>query len=326
MIYKDKPAYQSFDRFKEAVEKVKTSNRLSGVKAASETRYREHLNEYQYDNEDTLLNEILPLIIKRDHGVETESHGEWWSEGLKVNTNREFKRTLLPNCHDGRGDGAEIAKLLKKVDGMTNPKPDRTYGVRPTFLPSPEGLTVSKETDQLLSISPGLIAAFFLIEGKSYAGSMFEAENQARRGGATLVNAGRKLFKLTGKEDVQGADDRTYVYSATLDPQAIKIWIHWAEVRPNGRVHFHMNRIFGCLLDDDNALEKIRNVTHNIIEWGLNERLDSLKEVYSDVWEGEPKRVKDVAVQMQARKDSEREAKKLKRNSVKLVTSVPLLD
>ena len=317
MIYKDKTAYLDFHQFKEAVEKVKTSTRSSGVKAASEKRFREQLQEYQYDNEDTLLNEILPLIIKRDHDVDTQTHGEWWSEGLKVNTNREFKRTFLPNCHDGQGHGAEIAKLLKKVDGMTNPKPDRTYGVRPSFLPSPEGLTLSTETDQLISISPGLTAAFFLVEGKSYAGNMFEAENQARRGGATLVNAGRKLFKLAGREDAQGPDDKTNVYSATFDPQVIKVWIHWAEVRSNGKVHFHMNRVFGCLFDDDDVLGKIRNVAHNIIDWGLNERLDLLKQVYSKVWEGEPKRVRELAIQMQTRKDADREAKRLRKSSEK---------
>ena len=289
MIYKDQQAYLNFSQFKEVVEKVKISDRSSNVKAASEKRFREHLQEYQDDIEDTYLDEIIPLIIKKEHGGDTNTHGDWWSEGLRINTNREFERNSLPNCLPGQS--AEIAKLLRKVDGMKNPKPDRTYGVRPSFVPLPEGLHTTTETDQLMYISPGLTAAFFLIEGKSHQGSMSEAENQARRGGAILVNAERQLAQLAGREDGPGPDDKTYIYSATLDPQAIKVWVHWAEVRPNGKVHFHMNHIFSCALGDGDALMKMRRITHNTIEWGLNERLDGLKQVYAKVWESEPKRL-----------------------------------
>ena len=85
-----------------------------------------------------------------------------------------------------------------------------------------------------------------------------------------------------------------------------------------------MNRIFDCLLDDDNTLKRIRNVTHNIIEWGLNERLDLLKRVYVKVWESEPKRVKDMAVRLQAKKTTEREAKTLRRSSERDANAVTL--
>ena len=45
----------------------------------------------------------------------------------------------------------------------------------------------------LLEIVTKVRHAFLIIEGKSHAGSAAVAENQARRGGATLVKAARKL-------------------------------------------------------------------------------------------------------------------------------------
>lgn len=51
-----------------------------------------------------------------------------------------------------------------------------------------------------------------VIEGKGARGEDSEAVNQACRAGAALVNAGRLLRERIGDPDVEGADDRTFVW------------------------------------------------------------------------------------------------------------------
>ena len=66
---------------------------------------------------------------------------------------------------------------MAKVDGMTNPKPDSTYGVHIDHYPILDDVTVSAYIDFLLAIVPILHHAFLIIEGKSDSGSKAEAEN-----------------------------------------------------------------------------------------------------------------------------------------------------
>lgn len=80
-----------------------------------------------------------------------------------------------------------------------------------------------------MEVAHGQNHSFFIIEGKSNKGSHTDAENQARRGGATLVNAARILYDRISMEDVTGADERTFVFSATVTPEFMAIWVHWAE-------------------------------------------------------------------------------------------------
>ena len=53
------------------------------------------------------------------------------------------------------------------------------------------------------------------------------AEIQARRGGAELVHAARLLrTQLNMSEVTQGPDSHTYVYSCTVTPNFLALWVH----------------------------------------------------------------------------------------------------
>ena len=53
-----------------------------------------------------------------------------------------------------------------------------------------------------------------------------EAEYQARRRGAMLVNARRQVYELMGDVETKGAaDDRTFVFSAIISPNTTEFWV-----------------------------------------------------------------------------------------------------
>ena len=101
-----------------------------------------------------------------------------------------------------------------------------------------------------------------------------------------LVNAGRKLRERIGEDDVVGADLRTIVFSATLGPKTMEIWVHWAEVLEAG-TEFHMNMLASKSLADKHALPELRRSIHNILDWGCLTRMKELEDLYKriHIWE-----------------------------------------
>ena len=207
----------------------------------------------------------------------------FWDDGLAVKVDCEFRKGFLP----GREKDEELSRAMAKVDGMTNPKPDYTYGLRIDHYPIPDDVTVSAYIDFLLEVVPILHHPFFIIEGKSDSGSKAEAENQACRGGAALINAARQLRERIGARatEATGPDQQTYIYSATLSPGLMDIWVHWAEVRTTPRPPvFHMNRLDSVSLHSDGAAGKLRMITHNILDWGCVDRSPQIQEVYNQIF------------------------------------------
>lgn len=112
---------------------------------------------------------------------------------------------------------------------MKNPKPDRAYGLALDIFPRSAGLPMSQRTSQLLNIIPTLLAPFFIIEGRSNGGNVAGAQEQAARGGATLVSTQLELLANAGILDtnVTGINHDTFVYSATMDARAMEFHVHF---------------------------------------------------------------------------------------------------
>lgn len=296
MLFQGSSAWDKYPDFKEHVRSVVNMPRPSGVKARSVKKLQEKSEFYKGANEDTILREILPLIIKPERrvykngndfiekDVEQWAVDDYWEDGLGIEVNRLFRKMdLLPNAYLDLGLAKKIAEALVKEDGMKEPKPDCVYGIRPTRFPKPDG---TLHTHPYLEIVHQIHQAFLIVEGKSEQGQISQAENQACRGAATLINAARMLLSELGVEDVVGPDSRTYIYFVTQDAKIMEIYVHWAEVG-TGPVRYHMNRICSKSLNDDSALEMLRRVLHNILDWGLVDRYEDLKQRYDMLYEKE---------------------------------------
>ena len=292
-----------YPEFRSMVDNILHSERGSTMKPESARRIIEHQQYYFDSNENTILYNIIPLILKKDYmrnlGLEseaaktaekavtnTEDRGtqsdeeqewvsrEWFDDGVATTINRDCRRTLLPVQGYG-GLDVNVVKLLAKENGMTNPRPDFCYGLRTDKLTVPPDVVLSSDVKTFLEVAPDMEHAFLIIEGKSNKGSIGEAQNQARRGGATLVNAGRKLLEYIEEPDVTGADTRTFVFSATAAPGLIEINVHWAEVLQDHTL-FHMTYLKSYILQDEDQLPGLRATLHNILSWACIDRLQSL--------------------------------------------------
>lgn len=337
LLHDNRKALNRYPAFKEKVLGVINQDRSSRMKDGSVQKVRDRQEFCDRANEDTFLQILLPLVVKGTYLGKNTKEGEaledfnhrladcksdddrerlkeaelgveeFWDDGLRVTVNKEFQKTLLPNAYLDQGFEADIAKALAKVEGMKNPKPDRAYGLDKNKYPVPRGIIVSAETRVLLEIAPLMQDTFFFVEGKGIRGSGAEAENQARRGGATLVNAKRHLHALM--QDVEtkdSADERTFVFSATMSPQVMDIWVHWAEVTKQDGVIFHMNRLISKSLYDDGGIPQLRIALNNILEWGCNSRNSELQDFYNRLYMHEKTKLEDKMNESNAGRSSKR--------------------
>ena len=270
--------------------------------------FKKRLSQYQSRKEDSFLAACLPLLIKngrnvrvdpRKDGIEAgEQHDpeeieenttpgyryllrEWEEDGIVTAVGEEFRRGFLPSPFPN-----DLVKEMRKVDGMTNAKPDRCYGLIPHMFPAPS-VQIYRDPAiiDMIALLDSLYHAFFFIEGKSNGGIMAAAENQARRGGATLVFSMREWLSEIKVPDVgPGADNRTFVFSATMTPELILIWVHWAEILPDGTVNYHMDYLESCAFRDDERIPKIRQTIHNIFSWGSTDRVTKLKPYHDQMY------------------------------------------
>lgn len=217
-------------------------------------------------------------------------------DGLMVLTDQLFARDFLPCWH--AEERKKIQKAMMKVPGMTTPKPDVVYGLWSNLHPTYGEEKKSFCTRAVIGVAYNMTHPFFLIEGKRDGGSLVEAENQACRGGACLVNARRILDARGGKKDQLGFDRDSFAFSMTLDYNIAVIWLHWCEIRlktenesdslkansENCCEYFHMDRLQEFYIRRASEITDLISVINNILDWGCLQRKGEVERVLHDVW------------------------------------------
>lgn len=69
----------------------------------------------------------------------------------------------------------------------------------------------------------------------------------------------------------------TCLSSLTSEMWSLALWIHWRELDKHGTVQYKMEIIHLATLRDLDALLVTRRMLRNIVDWSLNERLNSIK-------------------------------------------------
>ena len=295
LSFNDKAAFERYPLFKDKIFNIIGGDRSSGMKPESHKKFEAYLDCYARYNEATFLKKIFPLLMK--DGLHLREGGNWTEaekqqlgqpdyleyrdflidEGIVESADRDFLRTMLPSSCNKECE-TYMAKVLAKVAGMVNPKPDYTFGIKRDRLPPiPENI-VPGYINGLLNIAPGTRHAFLIVEGKPYNGVKADAENQVRRGGATLVNAARTLRGIVEKDadkddpDADAPDENSFVFSVVMSPDVVEFWVHWYEGKGQRQEadvgKYHMNRLASRNLVEEDNRKDIRRMMHNIMEWG----------------------------------------------------------
>ena len=258
-IYQDQEAYQKYPQFKKTVQDIVHAKRDSIMSTEELEEFFEQRRYLKRLNEDTYLHNLLPLIISRKYvkkeakptdgdrvieeadlqRFETAAENSepnktkarkdyiftsrrWIQDGILVKMNANLLPAAIPNRFGGEGYLPQIAAALAKEQGLTEARPDYLYAIKPDAYRD-ESVTLSPHLQALLGVAPGVQHPFFIVEGKSEQGSVADAQNQARRGGASLVHTTRSLLAYIGESDVEGLDTRTFIFSATMSPNIMEI-------------------------------------------------------------------------------------------------------
>ena len=306
----DYQALGKYPRFKEMIFDIVSSERHSEMKPKSVKRIEKISPVLEEANEATFMNNLLPLIIKKERIAGRKNDGstslsgnmsededlvevpnpepgfvyrsrDWFDDGVYAVTDHDFRKDLLPHGYVDE----QVAQMLKKDDNMLTPRPDRCYGLLRNWIPVPSDIQLSSEIRKYIEPCPNLSHPFFLIEGKSNKGDKFGMQLQARRGGASLVNAMRQLLTKIKEPLVTGSgvDDRNFVFSATMFPGLIDIWVHWAELE-NGQAIFHMSAIKTFATKDPDHMRQARKLLNNIMTWGLDLKARRLSELHEKIY------------------------------------------
>lgn len=328
----DHPVFETkYSSFEEEVQKLLGGARNSAMKTSSAKGITRFIKGNYTLPEEDIMWQLLPMIAPMTHSTnEKDSQGAWivahFSEdGAVVTKNRQFVKDLLPSWNSAREatDWSCLCKQMAKERGMTHPKPDFTYGIRENHHPTINTKTFSPYTRALMGVAPFILHPYLIVETKTVNTSLIEAENQAIRGGATLVHARRLLNARSGKVDDLGVDKDSYVFSMTMDTSTAKIWVNWCEIdewEPNndGKKElfetYHMNELFKADLEDPAKLKLLRAKMHNIIDWGCGARMGEIREVMDRIYAVEQAEQADARIAGQAAAvEGESPTKRLKR-------------
>ncbi|KAI4189852.1 MAG: hypothetical protein L6R41_001169 [Letrouitia leprolyta] len=313
LFQNDREAFAKYPDFEKQVNDILDRERSSSVDPGEFQDFQLAWNEYKDKNEDTVLNKLLPFFVKEKRTVKVEGMGRdedvyavvpFLKSGLVEISNREFSRTCLPFQQDGSSIDKTLVSAMAKENGMTNPKPDRTFGISMSkhWFPD-EGFPVPPEIAIWLETIRGMHHPFFVVEGKSFQGNLLDSWNQANRACATIGSMLRRILTTLGWPDVVGADTRTFVFSATLSPNVMNIWVHWVEVPgPNAMPNYHMTKLVSKALDEEENFGPLRKMLHNILDWGCGPRFETLKPLYAGIVTYKEKKAKQAEQQALAAK------------------------
>ncbi|KAL6717708.1 hypothetical protein ACLMJK_005623 [Lecanora helva] len=304
-LFKKMNKFNEYPDFKAEVMKIVEGERFSRMKAKSVDLFERTHKKYIDKNENTLLNNLIPLILKSKRKVKADpkTFGEamddvsdthegdlvkgevysalWFDDGVMVLSDQNLIGDLLPDVYN---DNDLNKELEKKGDEMKTPRPDRIYGLDPELFEMPLPLLLDRYVESTLEVCPSMYFTYFLIEGKSNDGNALVAENQARRGGATIVNGMRCVYAFIEQpRNELGPDWKTFIFSGTMNINTFDIWVHWALVKSPTVTEYHMDLVHSFALRQYQELPNLRKILHNIMGWGCDLKGRGLDKLHQDI-------------------------------------------
>ena len=213
----------------------------------------------------------------------------WDKDHLKCNWAADFRSQSVPRLRAADGQAsAVLAKLLGKYPRLKTPRPDLTYGLKRSAF-TEEEQQINDTSPTFSEVSNKCFHAYFIVECKT-DGRIEDAENQACRGGATLVNARRQFDnECSAQGGAVGADLSSIVFSLVLIPSLAHLYVHWAEVKAAKRsankeqeeVVYHMTLVetYSLMKRGGKELQRLRHDINNIFDWGTLKRKQEIQDV-----------------------------------------------
>lgn len=159
---------------------------------------------------------------------------------------------------------------------VSQPKPDSLYGYNLNAFERHHRMSLGDMHRSLSSNNQNLILPFLVIEykasGPANNGSLWEAENQCLGGSTACLNIASNLNKALEEASrypgpVQRLDNA--VFSIAMTNSVAKLYVSW-----QSDMGYFSSRVGAfCLVDPDGFIQFRRRV-RNIVDWGMNQRLE----------------------------------------------------
>jgi hypothetical protein len=105
---------------------------------------------------------------------------------------------------------------------------------------------------------------------------MEEAERQASRDGAALVNSMHQLLKAAYPQTDPDAQHTAHV-SITCDMRTAVAWIHWRQVDNEGNITYEMERLAQSFCNDGESMQNVKEIIKNRTEDAMGPRLEIIR-------------------------------------------------
>lgn len=268
------------------------SERLSTMKDDHLKKFMAKREEEKYSNEASFVYIIWKIMVgdtrqvkEAGENVLEEHEGvfikEWEEDGLRFRVDQAFR----PKCiqmTDAKA-GASLEKLLEKLPGVKTPKPDLAYGLRKDAFTSAEQ-NINMMIAHIADLSRNMLYPFYNLEFKSDQGAFHAAILQACRGGAALIYAMRNLRERAGLVNNNDEDDvGRMAFSLVIVPERANLYVHWAMNVTEPKVVYHMAKLSGYDLENDDDVPKLRIAINNILEWGIIPRKNYIKHMLAKI-------------------------------------------
>ncbi len=296
--------------------------RGSVMRPKSRKKLGEIRQTYGSRGESTFLHNTWSQLIRPERHVQgaTPEFGENWYvrswdlDNLDGNWDEEFRKGSVPAL-TARDD-------LILPERVSNPKPDITYGIKPAgFTPAQHAVNI--RYNGFTEVSPALFHSFFVVEWKNAGGSVEDAENQACRGGAAIVNGLDQLKAVLAELEKKKIDaeqgpgtsssisnpphkraptpeveqndglplDTASQSDTTLPSMAFSLALQASVAtihvhwseQKKGVTIFHMHLVRTYAIRDDEAWEHLRHDIDNILDWGVLTHKTEIQKILDDI-------------------------------------------
>lgn len=264
--FEDDDSYDRYPELQKEVERIFYRQRGSAMRTESLKAIKQWRKDNATAPEDAFFSKLLPKIVKDSRTVETfgtiatSTTKSFDSDELHEATKATLNRGVL---YQGREN-------LEKKLGLSNPVPDHLWGLKIPHNPPRNAPKLNAAATALIKLGGDVRWAGFAMEDKSADEPIAEAENQAIRSGAALVESRRQLKALArkpGEVEPVGVDTDCIAFSCSWVPQLANIHVHWHELTAEGYSIWHMNWVEGYRFSKDAEMRKFRHDVHNILDW-----------------------------------------------------------
>lgn len=289
----DRDAIKRYPEVRKRAVQIIARTRNSPVKPEWQVNLTEVRDQYAVRNETTWIIKFWHALVNPERNIkEKDEHGSylepeawksvaWKKSFLDDNWNADLRTGSVPTLHT---DDLNIQELLASLPRVTNPRPDIAFGLTEEAFSEAENV-VNNRYQMYSQVSQGIYHSFLIVETKSN-GTIEDAENQACRGGASLVCATRLMLRDSdpnGTTTKTGADLASIAFSIALVPTVAHIFCHWAEVKSADEVVYHMHMIEAFAVRNKESAFAFHSAINNILDWGTDERKVQMQGVLNKI-------------------------------------------